>query len=79
MNMPDPDKQKVTFWEWTDAVDESVLIREELTKKFDLTELMTRAEYCRYLNIKEINKRRKARGEKLLDLPWQAKINERAA
>lgn len=65
-NTLNPNKEKIIFAEWSDKRDELLFEAQELSKKEgrDISE----AELLRRITAEYINKRRKARGQKPLDL-----------
>jgi hypothetical protein len=61
------DKTKIIYSEWDDVRADLVRVREELAEK-ERVEFISEAEHLRRLTLAEVNKFRRRRGERPLDL-----------
>jgi hypothetical protein len=77
--MLDPDKERLTYAEWTDVLEELAELGAEIARKEGRTEPLSKAEVLRRLTLREVNRRRKSKGKKPLDLPPESNIADRKA
>jgi hypothetical protein len=65
-NMLSPDKEKITYAEWSDVRDELAVIRKELSLREGRE--IGEAEFIRIITLQQANKHLRAKGKPTLDL-----------